>query len=85
MSECPEIVVYEITDETWLVGKMAPYVARFWQNGEFLPMIFSGETPGIVIGVARAFWKTETENIAASGVRLTKARGARHKAKKAAK
>lgn len=83
MSECPEIVVYEITDETWLVGKMAPYVARFWQNGDFLPMIFSGDTPDIVIGAARAFWKTETDKIAASGLKLTKARGARRKAKKA--
>lgn len=57
MSECPEIVVYyKITGLT----RAPVYVARFWQGNDFLPMIFSGDTPASVEAAARKFWSDET-------------------------
>jgi hypothetical protein len=84
MSECPEIVVYQITDETWIVGNFSPYVARLYQAGDFLPMIFSGDTPDLATAAAKAFWIGESAKIAASGIKLAKARNARGRKSKVA-
>lgn len=73
--ECPEIVVY------WQIGpspfRGPDFVARFWQAGEFLPMIFSGDTPDATRAAARQFWSTETAKTEALKVRAAYARETR--------
>lgn len=78
MSECPEIVVYYRV--TAMMGRdhtAAPYIARFWQNGDFLPMIFSGDTPESAEAAARQFWSVETAKIETRRTRLAQARATR--------
>ena len=69
MTTCPQIVAYKLLPETQIQwrGKLAcdGFIARFWQGGDFLPMIFSGQTSDAAITAARSFWQSETAKIEA--------------------
>lgn len=73
MKQLPEIVVYAQTG-TPLRG--AEFVSRFWQDGEFLPMIFSGNSAWAADRAAREFWSTETAKIEAKRGQVAKINGA---------
>lgn len=81
---CPEIVVYKLASSTHPEGPMMEipsYVARFYQNREFLPMLFSARESETAIAAARQFWTDEATKIddtkAKRGAALVKARAAR--------
>ena len=78
MSECPEIVVYWLTQESACPVAASEYIGRYYQADKFLPMVFSGDTPSIVIAAAQLFWSEETRKIESRRTRLIKAREARH-------
>lgn len=81
MSKCPAIVVYRVCEVTVYTGNYPSYIARYWSAGDFLPMIFSGDTAEAAIAAAQAFWMAETAKIEARRARLTSAReGRRQKA-----
>ena len=64
--QLPEIVVYRQTGPNPLCG--SEFVARFWQAGDFLPMIFSGSTQVAAKEAANQFWLCETAKIEARRV-----------------
>ena len=75
MSECPEIIVYEQLGPEPMRGP--DFVARFWQAGDFLPMIFSGDSVEAARAAARQFWSTETAKTEGMRIRMAHARQTR--------
>lgn len=81
---CPEIVVYAQLAPNWPNPFRGPdFVARFWQAGDFLPMIFSGDTPDAARGVSSQFWETETAKIEVRATHLAEMRRASLRARQA--
>jgi hypothetical protein len=79
MSECPEIVVYELYSTSRFIPAIPNCIARFHRNGDFLPMIFSGDTAEAAIATAHAFWASETAKIEARRSNMIKAREGRQR------